>query len=55
MLPESSSNAKKGIEIYPSYLNYDENDAKTLCMSLLKEHSVIYIYALNEYTVYRLS
>ena len=51
MLPEKYRSAKKGIDIYPSYLDYDENDVEKLDLSLLKEHSAIYFYTVNEYSV----
>ncbi len=42
LVPEHYRNIKKGIEIYPSYLNYDENLVETLDLSLLKENSQIF-------------
>ena len=50
-VPEHYRNNKKGIDIYPSYLNYDENALDTLDLSLLKEVRAIVCRALNEYTV----
>ena len=51
MVPEHYRNIKKGIEIFPSYLNYDENLVETLDLSLLKENSQIFFHTLNEYSV----
>lgn len=51
MVPENYRNAKKGIEIYPSYLKYDENSIDMLELSLLKENSYIFFNTLNEYSI----
>lgn len=42
---------KQGIDIYPSYLTYDENDTDKLDLSLLKDNSAIFFHTLNEYTI----
>ena len=51
LVPEHYRNIKKGIEIFPAYLNYDENLVETLDLSLLKDHSQIFFHTLNEYSV----
>jgi len=51
LVPENYRNAKKGIDIYPSYLHYDENNAEALDLSLLEEHPRIFFSSLNEYTI----
>lgn len=51
MIPENYRNAKKGLEIYPQYLNYDENSTDTLELSLLQNVRYIFCYMLNEYSV----
>ena len=51
MVPEHYRNIKKGIDIFPSYLHYDENSVETLDLSLLKDHSQIFFHTLNEYSV----
>ncbi len=51
LVPENYRNIKKGIDIYPSYLHYDENAVNTLDISLLKDHSQIFFHTLNEYSV----
>ena len=50
-VPEKYRNAKKGIEVYPPYLNYDENDVNTLDLSLLQDVKNIFCHTLNEYSV----
>lgn len=50
-VPENYRNVKKGIEIYPQYLKYDENATETLDFSLLKSVRYIFCYTLNEYSV----
>ena len=51
LLPENYRNIKKGIEIYPAYLNYDENNFDTLDLSLLQEVKNIFCHTLNEYSI----
>ncbi|MBQ6296674.1 MAG: hypothetical protein IJQ16_09065 [Selenomonadaceae bacterium] len=51
LVPENYRNAKKGIDIYPSYFHYDENDVTTLDLSLLKEFRATFFFDLNEYSV----
>ncbi len=51
LVPENYRNAKKGIEIYPQYLKYDENATEMLDISLLKSVRYIFCYTLNEYSV----
>ncbi len=51
MLPENYRKVKKGIDVYPSYLNYDENDIENLDLSLLKKNTEIFFHELNEYSV----
>ena len=51
LVPENYRNAKKGIDIYPSYLHYDENDTASLDLSLLKKFRAIFCGSLNEYSV----
>lgn len=51
LVPENYRNAKKGIDIYPSYLEYDENNLNTLELSLLKNFRAVFFYSLNEYSV----
>ena len=51
MLPDNYRNTKKGIDVYPSYLVYDEKDLEQLDLSLLQEHSSVVFYELNEYTI----
>ena len=51
MIPENYRNNKKGIEIYPSYLKYDENAVDMIELSLLQDHSYIFFNTLNEYSI----
>lgn len=51
LLPENYRNGKKGIDIYPSYLAYDENATDALDLSLLKEVRAVFCHTLNEYSV----
>ena len=51
LVPENYRHAKKGIEIYPAYLNYDENAVATLDLSILKDNRAIFFHVLNEYSV----
>ena len=50
LVPEHYRNIKKGLDIYPSYLNYNENLVETLDLSLLKDNSQIFFHTLNEYS-----
>lgn len=51
LVPENYRNLKKGIEIYPAYLNYDENAVETLDLSLIRDNRAIFFHTLNEYSV----
>ncbi len=51
LFPENYREIKKGIEIFPSYLNYDENATDMLDLSLLKDVRNIFIQTLNEYSI----
>ncbi len=50
-VPEKYKNNKKGIDIYPSYLSYDEELVEELDLSLLQEHDTIFFDVINEYTI----
>ena len=50
-VPEHYRNIKKGIEIFPAYLQYDENLIETLDISLLEDVGKIFFHTLNEYSV----
>ena len=50
-IPENFLNAKKGIEVYPAYLNYDENATATLDLSLFQGNRAVFCHTLNEYSV----
>ncbi len=49
--PENYRKIKGNIDVYPSYLTYDENATGTLDLSLLEAHHAIFFYTLNEYSV----
>ena len=51
MLPDNYRKTKKGIDVYPSYLTYDEKDLAQLDLSLLREHAAIVFQELNEYSL----
>ena len=42
LVPENYRNAKKGLDIYPSYLSYDMDDVDNLDLSILKENKYIF-------------
>ena len=47
MLPDNYRKTKKGIDVYPSYLTYDEKDLAQLDLSLLREHAAIVFQELS--------
>ena len=51
MLPDNYRKTKAGIDVYPSYLTYDETDSAQLDLSLLQEHAAIVFQELNEYSL----
>lgn len=51
LVPLNIREVKKGTEIYPPYLSYDENDTGKLDLALLKEHRAIVFESVNEYSV----
>ena len=51
LVPENYRNAKKGLDIYPSYLSYDMDDVDNLDLSILKENKYIFFEELNEYSI----
>lgn len=51
LVPQNYRENKKGIDIYPSYREYNETDVENIDLSILKEFSVIDFEVLNEYAV----
>ena len=51
LVPLNLKEIKKGVEFYPPYPSYDEEDTSRLDLSLLKEHRAILFDSLNEYSV----
>ena len=49
--PPGVREAKKGIDIYPDYRDYDETDMEYMDLSLLRDHTYIFFESLNEYSV----
>ncbi len=50
LVPEKYRKMKQGFDIYPSYLNYDENALDTIDISLLNDHRAVFFHDLNEYS-----
>ena len=51
LVPQNYRENKKGIDIYPSYIKYNEIDVENIDLSLLMEFSVVDFEVLNEYAV----
>ena len=48
-VPENYRKNKPGIDIYPSYLHYDEYDEKTMDLSLIKSRRAVFFETIDEY------
>ena len=51
LVPSGLREAKKGIDLYPDYRDYDETDTQYLDLSLLCDHPYICFSSLNEYAI----
>ena len=51
LVPDVVREPKKGVDIYPPYLTYDEKDTGRMDLSLLLEHEAVFFESVNEYSV----